>query len=74
MNPDSHLDSESLEQYSMGKISDRKAVGIEEHLLVCDVCRMSLEATDSFVAAMRSASESVRRPALEAARSGITKP
>ena len=56
-----HLDEETAEKYSLGRLSARKAAGIEEHLLLCESCRQILTSSDAYVAAMQKASAKVRQ-------------
>ena len=55
------MDPEELEQFSLGRMSDEQSERFEEHLLVCEPCRQSLEQTDAYVFAMRAASTESRR-------------
>jgi hypothetical protein len=57
----SHVDAEDLERYSMGASPLRRTPFIEEHLLTCDVCRDRLREIDSYLLAMRTSSEQLRR-------------
>jgi len=50
-----HIDDELLERYAMGRLTERDAVPVEEHLLICECCRARLEETDAYVRAMREA-------------------
>jgi hypothetical protein len=50
-----HMDTEELERYSMGDIAQPDAERIEEHLLLCELCRRQLEETELYVTAMRRA-------------------
>lgn len=58
-----HLDTETLEQYSMGKSSVEMTTLIEEHLLTCGECQGKLRETEEYLLAMRTASEQLRRDA-----------
>ncbi len=55
------MDPEELEQFSLGRVSDEESERFEEHLLVCEPCRQSLEQTEAYVFAMRAASKESRR-------------
>jgi hypothetical protein len=61
MNVYCEMDSEMLERFSMGKASVEETEEFEEHLLLCDACRMRFEESDSYVAAIRSASAQLER-------------
>jgi hypothetical protein len=52
-----HLSEELAEAYSMNRLSEGQAASVEEHLLVCEVCRTKVEETDEFVRVIRSALE-----------------
>jgi hypothetical protein len=56
-----HMDTEKLERYSLGGIPQREAERIEEHLLLCEVCRRRLEETELYIASMRRAATEIRR-------------
>jgi len=55
------MDSEMLEQFSMGKASVEETQDFEEHLLFCNVCRKRFEESKSYVAEIRSAAAQLRR-------------
>ena len=48
-----HPDEETLEQYVLGRLSGGELTVLEEHLLICDTCRASLEQLGSYVEGMR---------------------
>jgi len=50
-----HLDDDELEQYSMGYLSESESGAFEEHILICEPCRLRLEETDTYTASMRGA-------------------
>ena len=58
-----HVDTETLEQYSMGTSSVEMTTVIEEHLLTCGECQRRLRETEDYLLAMRTASEQLRRDA-----------
>jgi hypothetical protein len=51
-----HMDTEELEKYSLGDIAQTDVERIEEHLLICELCRRQLEETELYITAMRRAS------------------
>jgi len=57
-----HVDTEELERYSLGRLPEEKAPSLEEHLLLCEACRLRLEKIDGYTKAMARAAESLRRP------------
>jgi len=50
-----HIGAEELESYAMGRHSEERAAGLEEHLLVCAPCRQRLDENDSYASVMRQA-------------------
>lgn len=58
---DPHLDEETTERYSMGKLSARKVQIAEEHLLICARCRRAVSASDAQIKAMRQAAAKLRK-------------
>jgi hypothetical protein len=56
-----HFDEDILESYAMGHLSETKACGLEEHLLICHSCQNRLERTDDFIRSFRLAA-TVKRP------------
>jgi len=55
-----HLDDDELEQYSVGSLPESEGEAFEEHMLVCEHCRLRLEATDAYTASMRGAAAELR--------------
>lgn len=51
-----HLRADTLERYTLGRLSDASAGHAEEHLLLCGTCRQRLDEFDSFLALLRVAS------------------
>ena len=50
-----HIPEDTLELYTMGRLSESEIEEVEEHLLVCSACQDSLQETDDFVRAFRAA-------------------
>ena len=50
-----HLSDEVLERYSMGALSEPQSAPLEEHLLLCELCRTRLEELDQFTRLMKAA-------------------
>ena len=50
-----HFDEELIEAYALGRLPEKEAGDLEEHLLICSVCQERLERADSFVQAFRVA-------------------
>lgn len=48
-----HESDERLELYALNRLSDSDVIRIEEHLLVCDLCRDRLDETADFAFAIR---------------------
>lgn len=57
----SHLGGEEIERYSLREMSEEELARWEEHLLICDSCQRQVAASDTYVAAMRSAAAELRR-------------
>ena len=57
-----HFSSDELETYSMGSTPAEEAERLEEHLLVCNSCRLRLAETDPFVASISRAAREIRYP------------
>ena len=51
-----HLQAEELELYCLGGLTEVRCDRLEEHLLLCEICRDRLTETESYVAVMRQAS------------------
>jgi len=51
----SHVCDDRLELYALGRLPDAETAEIEEHLLVCESCRLNLAEADRFIAALRYA-------------------
>jgi len=68
-----HLDQETLEKYSMRRLYAKVAARVEEHLLICEICRKELEASDAYVASMRQASANLRREERQPKRKAVRK-
>ncbi|HLY18918.1 MAG TPA: hypothetical protein VKR61_16925 [Bryobacteraceae bacterium] len=43
-----HLTGESLEQYSLRRLSPANVASLEEHLLLCEQCRIALNAIEPY--------------------------
>jgi hypothetical protein len=62
-----HVQSEELELYCLGGLTEVRCAHLEEHLFLCEVCRDRLTETENYVATMREASrqssaEQVEKP------------
>ena len=56
-----HVEPEELERYSLGDTPAEEAAGVEEHLLICQHCRLKLDQTEEFLAAMQAAAAKLDR-------------
>ena len=54
------MDTEALEQFSMGRVSEAEKELFEEHLLICPGCQQRFEEVERYVIAMRAASAELR--------------
>ena len=52
-----HLGSNMIEEYSLQRLSESKVAQVEEHLLLCDGCRESLDEFEAFRHAIKEASD-----------------
>ncbi len=48
-----HLRSDTLEKYSLRRLTEAQVVRAEEHLIVCSACRESLDEFEAFRQALR---------------------
>jgi hypothetical protein len=55
------LRDEEVERYSLGEARRDEAEIWEEHLLLCEACRLRVSESDAYVAAMRGAAARLRR-------------
>jgi len=56
-----HMDAEELERYSLGHTTPAETERVEEHLLVCGLCRDKLDETEGFAIAMKAAAAELDR-------------
>ena len=59
-----HICEDLLERYALNQLVEDEQAPVEEHLLVCNVCRNRLDGVDEYIRAMRLAvmQESVLQP------------
>lgn len=57
-----HPNDDSIERYVLGHLAESELPGIEEHLLICEKCRVLVARTETFISAMRQA---VRSPTFD---------
>lgn len=62
---DRHSDPEELERFAMGDIASEEAECLENHLLFCEACRVDLMETEAYLASMRRAAASYRKPKVQ---------
>jgi hypothetical protein len=58
---DRHIDEATIEKFSMDALSEKARARVEEHLLICESCRQSVQSSDAYVAAMRWAAGWLRQ-------------
>lgn len=51
----SHPTETAWERYSFGRVSEREAAALEEHLLVCETCQISLQEVTVYIRLMKAA-------------------
>jgi anti-sigma factor RsiW len=56
-----HINEDDLEFYALGRLAEAQAAPVEEHLLVCEECRVRLAEWDGYTRVMR---EAMRRAAV----------
>ena len=55
-----HVTDDTLELYAMQTLPESESCTLEEHVLVCSLCRERLEAEIEFVTAMSAAAAALR--------------
>jgi anti-sigma factor ChrR (cupin superfamily) len=45
---ENHPSDETIELYALGRLAEQLVPSLEEHLLVCEVCRRTLQAEEAF--------------------------
>jgi hypothetical protein len=50
-----HMETDELERYSTRQVSAEEMDEFEDHLLICEACRLRFEESETYVAAMRVA-------------------
>lgn len=58
-----HCTEEALESYAIGTLSGTSIETLEEHILICEDCRVRLDEADRYVHAMRNAALHLRKEA-----------
>ena len=56
-----HLRPQDIEQFSMGDISETRLALLEEHLLLCELCRNRVVESDRLVNSMQRAARRIRQ-------------
>lgn len=59
---DLHCDEQTLEEYCLGILSERRTNAVEEHLLLCEECRDALSAQSEFIQCLKAALRVQRAP------------
>jgi anti-sigma factor RsiW len=52
---DRHPGEDQLEAFALGRLQGEELTGLEEHLFLCEQCRIRLETLDEFMALLREA-------------------
>jgi anti-sigma factor RsiW len=50
-----HCDEQTLEEYCLGILSESRTSAVEEHLLICEECRVSLSMQNEFIQCLKAA-------------------
>jgi anti-sigma factor RsiW len=56
-----HLSEDTLEEYVLGHLPGEQIAFVEEHLLVCELCRLRLESAETFITELRASLSKVPR-------------
>jgi anti-sigma factor RsiW len=56
-----HCSDASLEKYALGRLADGSLAILEEHLLICEICRGKLDETERYVRAMKAGAARLRQ-------------
>ncbi len=56
-----HVADEDVEEFVRGALLDPHLASVEEHLLICEGCRHSVDELDQFVADLRAAVDGLER-------------
>lgn len=51
----SHIPEDLLERYAIGRLPDPDCAALDEHLLICSACQISLEEMDEYVHVVKAA-------------------
>lgn len=57
-----HSDEQTLEEYCLGILDERRTNAVEDHLLVCEECRTALNAQAEFIQCLKAALRTQRIP------------
>lgn len=60
MKPNEHVQDDTLEAYVLGRLGEEELDFVEDHMLVCEGCRLRLVEMESFVKATRLAAMRIR--------------
>jgi hypothetical protein len=59
-----HIPEDLLEKYTLDTLREADCAALEEHLLICSACRISLEEMDEYVNIMKAAIATLPRTPL----------
>jgi len=57
-----HCDEQTLEEYCLDILDERRTSAVEEHMLVCEECRAALAAQTEFIQCLKAALRAQRIP------------
>ncbi len=57
-----HCDEQTLEEYCLGILSEKRTSAVEEHLLVCEECNEALASQTEFIQCLKAALRVQRAP------------
>src|ERR1700730_9290087 len=58
--PKNHPDESQFEGYSLGRLPKPEVLSLEEHLLICEICRQHFSKSEDYVHSMQHASARLR--------------
>ncbi len=59
-----HCTEEALELYALNRLDEGNSEHLEEHILICENCRIRLDAADHYVHAMRTGAAALQKEAV----------
>jgi hypothetical protein len=54
-----HIDENTLERYLLSQLAESSVASVEQHLLICGLCRVRLAESETYVRAMKAAAQAL---------------